>query len=139
MPEATARTSATSPAIDSIGVSSLGRTVGPPVEAEHTKAGGQATSHQRPCLGGAAAGMDDQDRTPFAFVGDCEVRPVSRGDFVRATDHVKRRIATSLGHQRVAFPKGPRAPCPHCGGRRHFRYLRAWRLRSACSCGRPAH
>jgi hypothetical protein len=32
--------------------------------------------------------MDDQDRTLFTFVSDCEVCPVSRGDFERATDHI---------------------------------------------------
>jgi len=52
------------------------RAVWPAVEAGYAKSGGQATSHQRPCLGGAASGVDDEDRAPFAFVGNCEARPV---------------------------------------------------------------
>ena len=72
-----------------------GRSVGPAIEAEHTKPGGQTTSYQSPCLGGAASGVDDEDRTSFAFVGNCEARPIIGGDFEGSTNHMTRIRAKS--------------------------------------------
>ena len=53
-----------------------GRSVGPAIEADYAKPGTQTTSYQSPCLGRATARVDDEDRTPFALVGNREARPV---------------------------------------------------------------